>query len=89
MREAARRELEEETGLVVALDGVFDVHTTFHDRNRHHAGIWFSGHRVGGELQAGDDALDAGFFALDDLPEPLAFDTDERVIDRLRADRAG
>ena len=39
-------------------------------------------------LQAGDDAVDAGFFTLDDLPTPLAFDTDERVIQRLRAETA-
>jgi ADP-ribose pyrophosphatase YjhB (NUDIX family) len=88
VRDAARRELEEETGLLVELDGVFDVHTTFHDRNRHHAGIWFTGHRVGGVLGAGDDAIAAAFFSLDDLPVPLAFDTDERVINRLRRERA-
>ena len=87
VREAARRELEEETGLLVELDGVFDAHTTFHDRNRHNAGIWFTGHRVGGALAARDDAVDAAFFPLDDLPSPLAFDTDERVIARLRQER--
>jgi 8-oxo-dGTP diphosphatase len=84
VREAAVRELEEETGLVVELDGVYDVHTTFHDRNRHNAGIWFTGRRIGGTLRAGDDASDVGFFPLDDIPQPLAFDTDERVIERLR-----
>jgi 8-oxo-dGTP diphosphatase len=84
VRVAAVRELEEETGLVVELDGVFDAHTTFLDRNRHNAGIWFRGRRAGGSLRAGDDAAAAGFFALDELPEPLAFVTDARVIERLR-----
>jgi 8-oxo-dGTP diphosphatase len=84
VREAAVRELEEETGLVVALDDVFDVHTTFINRNRHNAGIWFRGRRLGGKLRAGDDAAGVGFFPLDDIPRPLAFDTDERVIEKLR-----
>jgi ADP-ribose pyrophosphatase YjhB (NUDIX family) len=87
VREAAVRELEEETGVVAELDGVFDAHTTFHDRNRHHAGIWFRGRRVGGALRAGDDAVDAAFFPLDEIPEPLAYVTDARVIERLRGER--
>ena len=86
VHEAAVREIEEETGLAVELDGVYDVHTTFHNRNRHNAGIWFRGHRVGGTLRAGDDAVDARFFAFGELPEPLAYETDERVIARLRDD---
>jgi 8-oxo-dGTP diphosphatase len=86
VRVAAVRETEEETGLAVELDGVYDVHTNFHNRNRHNAGIWFRGHRVGGALRAGDDAVDAGFFAFDDLPEHLAYETDERVIAKLRDD---
>jgi ADP-ribose pyrophosphatase YjhB (NUDIX family) len=88
VRAAAVREVEEETGLVVELDTVFDVHSNFHIPDRHSAGIWFAGHRVGGELHAGDDATDAAFFDLDDLPAPLAYETDERVIARLRSERA-
>jgi ADP-ribose pyrophosphatase YjhB (NUDIX family) len=80
------RETEEETGLAVELDGVYDAHTNFHDRNRHSAGIWFRGHRTGGALRAGDDAMDARFFAFDELPEPLAYETDRRVIAKLRDD---
>jgi len=81
------RELEEEAGLVVELDGVYDVHTNFHDRNRHNAGIWFRGHVVAGALRAGDDALDAAYFELDELPDALAYDTDRRVIEKLRLER--
>jgi ADP-ribose pyrophosphatase YjhB (NUDIX family) len=88
VRDAAVREVEEETGLVVELDGVFDAHSNFHIPERHSAGIWFEGHRVGGSLRAGDDATDAAFFALDDLPAPLAYETDERVVARLRDERS-
>ena len=35
-----------------------------------------------GTLVAGDDAVDVGFFRLDDLP-PLAFDTDRGFLSSL------
>jgi hypothetical protein len=51
-------------------------------------GIWFRGIRVGGELHAGDDAVDARFFPLNLLPD-LAFPTDVLVLDALRGTHAG
>ena len=49
-------------------------------------GIWFEAAVTGGELKPGDDAVEAGFFLLDDLPE-LAFETDADLISALGADR--
>ena len=87
IREAAAREFTEETGLAVAVGDVYDVHSNFHDAEAHTVGIWFSGRVTGGHLQAGDDASDADFFPLDGLP-PLAFETDELVLNRLRREQA-
>jgi len=83
VRAAAARELEEETGLIAEIGEPVWVASNFHDPAKLTVGIWFEGTVVGGELRAGDDAVDAGFFPLDDLP-PLAFDTDEAFIERLR-----
>lgn len=85
VREAARRELLEETGLTVRVDEPYEVLSNFHSPEAHVVGIWFRGEVLGGTLEAGDDASDARFFPLDALPE-LAFETDRRVLERLRND---
>ena len=84
VRAAAARELEEETGLVATIGEPVFVATNFHDPEKVSVCIWFEGTITGGELAPGDDAVEAAFFALDDLPE-LAFSTDRELIARLRA----
>jgi ADP-ribose pyrophosphatase YjhB (NUDIX family) len=88
VKTAAARELLEETGLVAEVGDVVFVASNFHDPAKLTVGVWFEGTVVGGELEPGDDADDAGFFALDDLP-PLAFETDEALIARLRCTDRG
>jgi len=86
VREAAARELLEETGLVADIGEVLHVASNFHDPQKLTVGTWFAGTVTGGELIAGDDADAVGWFPLDDLP-PLAFETDISLIDRLREQR--
>lgn len=82
VREAAARELVEETGLEAEVGDVVFVASNFHDPAKLSVGIWFEGRVVGGELRAGDDADDVGWFPLDGLPE-LAFETDRELLSRL------
>ena len=82
VREAAARELEEETGLIAEIGDVDFVASNFHDPAKPTVGIWFRGTLMGGTMRAGDDADDVGWFALDELPE-LAFPTDLELLKQL------
>jgi 8-oxo-dGTP diphosphatase len=85
VRDAARRELREETGLIAEVGDVVWVASNFHDPAKLTVGIWFAGTVVGGRLEAGDDAEEARFFAVESLP-PLAFDTDAAYLRSLDID---
>ena len=84
IRLCARRELEEETGFKIELGPIFDVHSNFHDPDHQTVGVWFMGKVSGGELQPGSDAREAKFFALDRLPEKMAFPTDLLICQKLK-----
>ncbi len=83
VRKAAQREFFEETGLVVEVSTVFDVLSNFHDPSNLTVGIWFMGKLKGGNLRAGSDAKEVGFFPLDNLPKPMAFPTDVIICRKL------
>ncbi len=78
---AAERECLEETGLVVHATGVLDIIPgREHPRGADFV-IVYRGEVLSGDLQAGDDADQAGWFGLDALPE-LAFRATKAVLAR-------
>lgn len=83
-RAAAARETYEETGLQVAVGDVVDVYPTPGPGGASFF-LAFWATLTGGTLAAADDALDAGFFGPDELPE-LAFPSTLDAVRRVRND---
>ena len=75
----AQREVLEETGLEVRVLGVLDVFHNPPQAGGATAFVLYRGEVLAGQLAAGDDAADAGFFRLDELPE-LAFPSTHRAV---------
>jgi len=71
--QTAVRELREETGLEIELDGLFEVYSGEDDPRTNAVLILYRATVKGGTLKAGDDAREAVFFAFDDLPDKIAF----------------
>ena len=87
-QKTAVRETFEETNLEVAITGLEDVYFNANAKpGQAGASIFIMYHAelLGGNLQAGDDAADAGFFDLQNLPE-LAFDSTKIAIQKLKAE---
>jgi len=78
------REIYEETGLKTKVSDLFGVYS---DPNRdprgHTVTIVYLLNRISGVVKGGDDASDARFFSLDDLPS-LSFDHDKIIEDIKR-----
>jgi 8-oxo-dGTP diphosphatase len=85
---AAEREALEETGLQVRVTGLVDVVARSRAAEGADILIVYLAEIVGGQLQPGDDAAEAGYFALDALPE-LAFQSTQSIVERWRSGLAG
>jgi 8-oxo-dGTP diphosphatase len=81
--DAARREVEEETGIEVTLDRLLGVYSQPGERVIF---IAYAGHAVGGKLEAGDECTEVATFAPDALPE-LAFPNDGAILTAWRSGR--
>ncbi|HUV37834.1 MAG TPA: NUDIX domain-containing protein [Patescibacteria group bacterium] len=85
VRDTAVREVREETGLAVEIDSLHAVESCRDDPRGNTVLVLYSGHVVGGELRAGDDAIDVGFFPLLDVPG-IAFACQRRILRALQCE---
>ncbi len=94
LREAAVREAREETGLVVEAVDMLGVYERIIREDTgvryHYVLIDFLCRPVGGELKAGSDAAEVGWFMREELPPlKLAYDANDVVLKGLaRAESA-
>lgn len=90
LEDAVARELQEETGLTgVQLEQMRTFGTCGRDPRGRQISIAFTGIATEGQekIRAGDDAAEAKWFDIKELPEDLAFDHDEMIkcgIEKLR-----
>jgi len=79
VKDAALRELEEESGVVGEIVRLIDVDTIENDFYGSLAIVTYEVRATGGRLAPGDDAMDARYFPIHDLPE-LAWSSNEKAV---------
>lgn len=82
---AVIRETLEETGLAIKVTGLLDV--MHYVANHAVIVIIYEGMVIGGELCAGDDAVDAAWFTDETLPPDVAFESTRKTLAKWRKTR--
>jgi mutator protein MutT len=85
--QTAVREVQEETGLNIALHSLYGVYPGRDYPDYEILLVVYRGEILGGELQPGDDALEAQWFELARLPENIAFRIHRNILAELADDR--
>ena len=80
---AAKREVEEETGLVVEIRSILNVVSNLLEPQFHTLAIVLLAHIVTGEPKAGDDLESVEWFPLSGPLPQMAFEADRYVIERI------
>ena len=83
--EAAVREVWEETGLIIEIEGLLDVIHGKEHPNGASIVIIYTGNVRSGKMEAGDDVDGVDFFDLDNLP-PIAFEATQKALRHLRVE---
>ncbi len=76
----AIREVGEETGFLIKLNGLFQIYTGTDDPRSNAVLILYLADIVSGEMRASDDALDVRFFPFGELPQDIAFESHIRAL---------
>lgn len=81
---AAEKEMKEETNLDVKITRIINVESAFVSTQLHFFTVYLMADITGGELQAGDDLSEVGWFDIHgDLPE-MAFPPDIDIVNQMR-----
>jgi phosphoribosylformylglycinamidine cyclo-ligase len=80
------REVREEAGVEVEVAELFDLFLVPAPARKPTTLAVYLCRSLGEDARAGDDALEAAWFPLDELPERVAFDNRVRILSRLATD---
>jgi ADP-ribose pyrophosphatase YjhB (NUDIX family) len=81
--ECAIREAKEETNLDLEVIRLFNAYSALDDPRASVVLMLFLTRRVGGEVRCGDDASDARFYGLKDLPDNIAFSAHRQALSEI------
>lgn len=82
--ETAIREVKEETNLDIRIKKLYAALPGSYEMKIQIVLIVYIGEIIGGALSPGDDAMDAQFFPLENLPENIAFSAHKKVLENLK-----